>query len=97
MVSIDERLGVEALVAVIMNFDKEGISEYDELVVALDEVDFPRRQQKKMDLDLKNRDTSPAKPSIDEPLKLELKALLSYLWYVFLGQNSTLHVLILLI
>jgi len=34
-VSIEERLGVEALVVVIMNFDGEGIAENDELVSAI--------------------------------------------------------------
>uniref|UniRef100_M1E0U2 Integrase core domain containing protein n=1 Tax=Solanum tuberosum TaxID=4113 RepID=M1E0U2_SOLTU len=35
-VQIEERLGVEALAAVMMNFDSDGIEEYDELVAALD-------------------------------------------------------------
>ena len=35
-VQIEERLGVEALVAVIMNFESDGIEEYGSLVVALD-------------------------------------------------------------
>ena len=33
---MEERLGVEALVAVIMNFDNNGIEEYGSLVAALD-------------------------------------------------------------
>ena len=33
---IEERLGVEALAAVIMNFDSDCIEEYESLVVALD-------------------------------------------------------------
>jgi len=33
---IEERLGVEALAAVMMNFGSDGIEEYDELVAALD-------------------------------------------------------------
>jgi len=77
-----------------MNFDGDGIDEYDELVVALVGVNFSHRQPKKLDLDLKNRDTPPARPSVEEPLKLELKALPSHLRYVFLGQNSILPVII---
>lgn len=37
-VSIKERFGVDALAAVMMNFDSEGIDEYDELVVSLDRL-----------------------------------------------------------
>ena len=33
---IEERLGVEELAAVIMNFDSDCIEEYESLVVALD-------------------------------------------------------------
>uniref|UniRef100_M1B5N4 Integrase core domain containing protein n=1 Tax=Solanum tuberosum TaxID=4113 RepID=M1B5N4_SOLTU len=35
-VSIEERLGVDALAAVMMNFDGDGIEHYDELVAVLD-------------------------------------------------------------
>uniref|UniRef100_M1DZM0 Integrase core domain containing protein n=1 Tax=Solanum tuberosum TaxID=4113 RepID=M1DZM0_SOLTU len=35
-VQIEERLGVEALAAMMMNFNSDGIEEYDELVAALD-------------------------------------------------------------
>ncbi|KAK4722172.1 hypothetical protein R3W88_012405 [Solanum pinnatisectum] len=48
----------------------------------------------KLDLNFKNRETPPTKSSIDEPPKLELKALPSYLRYVFLGQNNILSVII---
>ncbi|WMV19054.1 hypothetical protein MTR67_012439 [Solanum verrucosum] len=63
-------------------------------VDALDEVIFFRRQPKKLDLDLKNRDFLPARPSAEEPPKFELKALPSHLRYVFLGQNSNLPIII---
>ncbi|KAK4724127.1 hypothetical protein R3W88_026906 [Solanum pinnatisectum] len=53
-VPIKERLGVEALAVVIVNFDGEKIEEYDELVVVLDGVECSRCIPKKMDLDLKN-------------------------------------------
>jgi len=60
------------------------------------EVNFPHHQPKDMalDLDLKNRDTLPAKPSIDKPVKFERKALPSHVRYVFLGKNIILHVII---
>lgn len=49
---------------------------------------------KKLNLYMKNRESPPAKPSIDGPLKLEQKILPSYLGYVLLGQNNTLSVTI---
>ena len=36
---IEERLGVEALAAMIMNFDNDCIEEYESLVAALDRGD----------------------------------------------------------
>ncbi|KAG5571626.1 hypothetical protein H5410_061392 [Solanum commersonii] len=42
----------------------------------------------------KNQDTLPAKPSIDEPEKFELKALPSHVRYEFLSKSSVLHVII---
>ncbi|XP_049373432.1 uncharacterized protein LOC125838412 [Solanum verrucosum] len=92
-VSIEERLGVDALALVIMNFDSDGIDDYDELVAALDRFEF-RFKAKWLELDMKNRDTPHTKLSVDELQKLELKVLLSHLRYVFLGQNSTLLVVI---
>ncbi|KAG5615068.1 hypothetical protein H5410_014892 [Solanum commersonii] len=35
-VQIEERLGIEALAAIMINFDSDGIEEYDELVATLD-------------------------------------------------------------
>ncbi|XP_049391543.1 uncharacterized protein LOC125855950 [Solanum stenotomum] len=43
---------------------------------------------------MKNQDSPPEKPFVDEPPKLELKALPSHLRYVFLGKDSTLPVII---
>ncbi|KAG5568878.1 hypothetical protein H5410_064106 [Solanum commersonii] len=77
-VSIEERLGVDALAAVMMNFEGDGIEDYDELVAALD----------------RNHDSPPAKPYVEEAPKLLLKALPSYLRYVFLGRDSTLPIII---
>ncbi len=92
-VQIEERLGVEALAAVIMNFDSDGIDEYDELVAALDRCEY-RSKPKKYELDMKNRESPPARPSIVEAPKLELKALPPHLRYVYLGKENTLPVII---
>ena len=43
---------------------------------------------------MKNRESPPAKPSIEEDRKLELKALPSHLMYKFLGNGDTLPVII---
>ncbi|KAK4729798.1 hypothetical protein R3W88_022786 [Solanum pinnatisectum] len=66
---------------------------YDELVAALDKFKFCSKS-KKLELDMKNRDSPPAKSSIEETLKLELKALPSHLRYVFLGRDGTLSVIV---
>ena len=90
---IEERLGVEALVAVIMNFDRDCIEEYKSLVAALDRGDV-RFKPKKFELDMKNRESPPAKPSIKEAPKLELKAPPPHLRYEFLGNGDTFRVII---
>ena len=79
---IEEREGVEALAAVIMNFDSDCIEEYESLVKAFYRGDV-RFKQKKYELDMKNRESPHAKPSIEEAQKLELKALPPYLRYEF--------------
>ena len=56
-----------------MNFDNDCIEEYESLVAALDRDDI-RFKPKKYELDMKNHESPPAKPSIEEALKLELKA-----------------------
>uniref|UniRef100_M1D846 Integrase core domain containing protein n=1 Tax=Solanum tuberosum TaxID=4113 RepID=M1D846_SOLTU len=92
-VQIEERLGVEALAAVKMNFESDGIEEYDELVAALDRCEY-RSKPKKLELDMKNRESPPARLSVEEAPKLELKDLPSHLRYVFLGRDETLTVII---
>ncbi|XP_015167823.1 uncharacterized protein [Solanum tuberosum] len=71
-VSIEERLGVDTLATVMMNFDSDGIEDYDELVAALDMFEL-RSKPKRLELDIKNRDSPPARPSVEEAPKLELK------------------------
>ncbi|KAK4737236.1 hypothetical protein R3W88_000933 [Solanum pinnatisectum] len=91
-VSIKTRLGIDALAAVMMNFDSDGIEDYDEIVAALDRFKFCSKP-KRLELDMKNRDSPPEKSSVDEPPKLELKALPPHLRYVFLGKDNTLPVI----
>ncbi|XP_049355216.1 uncharacterized protein LOC125819833 [Solanum verrucosum] len=55
-VSIEERLGVDVLATVMINFDSDGIDEYDELDVVLDRFEF-RFKPKRLELGIKNRDT----------------------------------------
>ena len=62
---IEERLGVEALAAVIMNFDSDYIEEYESLVAGPDRDDV-RFKLKKYELDTKNSESPTAKPSIEE-------------------------------
>ncbi|XP_015166987.1 uncharacterized protein [Solanum tuberosum] len=71
-VSIEERLGIDALAVVMMNFEGGGIDDFDELVAALDRLEF-RSKPKRLELDMKNRDSSPARLSVYEALKLDLK------------------------
>ena len=66
---IEEHLGVQALAAVIMNFDNDCIEEYESLVAALERGDV-RFKPKKYELDMKNCESQPVKPSIEEAPKL---------------------------
>ena len=45
-------------------------------------------------LELSNRDFKQSKPSCEEPPTLELKPLLAHLRYAFLGESTTLPVII---
>ena len=92
-VQIEERVCVEALAAVIINFDSDCIEEYESLVTALDRGDV-RFKSKKLELDMKHHESPPAKPSIDEAPKVEIKALPPHMRYVFLGKGDTLPVII---
>ena len=53
----------EALVAVIINFDSDGIEDYSSLVAALDLGDI-RLKPKKLEIDMKHRESPVAKNSI---------------------------------
>ena len=90
---IEERLGVEALAVVILNFNNDCIKEYGSLVVAIDRGDVWFKP-KIYELDMKNRVSPPAKTSIEENPKLELIALPPHLMYEFLGNGDTLPIII---
>ncbi|XP_049397296.1 uncharacterized protein LOC125861441 [Solanum stenotomum] len=93
-VPIEERMVVETLTAVLMNFDVDFLSNYIETVNALQGMGAHSYAPKKLDLDLKNRPSPPAKPSIEEAPVLELKQLPNHLRYVFLGTNNTLPMIL---
>ena len=76
-----------------MNFDNDCIKEYGLLVVALYRGDV-RFKPKKFELDMKNRESPPAKLSIEEAPKVELKTLPPHLRYEFLGNGDTFPVII---
>ena len=69
------------------------MSKYESLVAALDRGDV-RFKPIKFERDIKNRESPPAKPSIQEAPKLELKALPPHLRYEFLGKGDILPVII---
>ena len=62
-VSIEERLVIDALTAVMMNFEGDSIEDYDELIATLDRFEF-RSKQNKLKLYMKNRHSLLAKPSL---------------------------------
>ena len=93
-VPIEEKFVVETLAAVLMNFDNDGIEDYEEIVCALTGMGSYSYASKKLDLDLKNCPSPPVKPSIEEPPTLEMKELAGHLRYMFLGSRKTLPVII---
>lgn len=67
-----------------MNFYSDNIEKYDSLVDALEQNKY-HSKSKKLELDLKHRESSLVRPFIVEAPKFELKALPPHLRYVFLG------------
>lgn len=79
IVPIKVRLGVKAFSATILNFNSDDIDDYEEIVCTLYRNGSYSFAQKKLDLDLKNKFTPPARPSIEEPPVLEFNTpLLNY-------------------
>lgn len=92
--SLEKHLTVEPLAAVLLNFERENVEEYEETICALTGMGSYSYAPKKLDLNLKNRPSPPAKPSIEEPLVLKLKELPSHLRYAFLGSGNTLPIIV---
>ncbi|KAK4731435.1 hypothetical protein R3W88_024423 [Solanum pinnatisectum] len=69
----------EPLEAVLENYDESEVQGYDEVVAALSSLGEYSKTPLKLDIDLKYRENPPAKPSMEEPPKLELKVLPSHL------------------
>ena len=86
-------MGIESLAAIMMDFESDSIKDYDEWVAALERSEY-RSKLKRLELDITNRESLPARTSIDQSLRLELKALPPNLRYVFLGRDETLPVVI---
>ncbi|XP_070026430.1 uncharacterized protein [Nicotiana sylvestris] len=72
---MEEQCLGEALAAILVNFDGEDMEGYMESVNALEGLGSYTYALAKLSLDLENRATPPAKPSIIEPPQLELKPL----------------------
>ncbi|KAK4713802.1 hypothetical protein R3W88_019709 [Solanum pinnatisectum] len=84
---------VDFEVPIILGRPFLAIGHYDELVAAFDRLEF-RSKPKRLELDMKNRESPPARPFVKEAPKLDLKGLPSHLRYVFLGRDGTLPVII---
>nr|XP_009763451.1 PREDICTED: uncharacterized protein LOC104215362 [Nicotiana sylvestris] len=91
---MEEQCLGEALAAILVNFDGEDMDGYMESVNALEGLGSYTYTSAKLYLDLENRATPSAKPSIIEPPQLELKPLPPHLRYKFLGSNDTLPVIV---
>nr|XP_009798768.1 PREDICTED: uncharacterized protein LOC104244944 [Nicotiana sylvestris] len=76
---MEEQFLGEALVAILVNFDGEDMEGYMESVNALEGLGSYTYVPEKLSLDLENRATPPAKPSIIELPQLELKPLAPHL------------------
>lgn len=85
---------VKTLAEVMIKFNGDNIKDYDKIVTALAGMGPYSYSLKNLELDLKNRPTSIAKPSIEEPSVSELKVLLDHRCYAFLGENNILHSII---
>ncbi|XP_075085019.1 uncharacterized protein LOC142168257 [Nicotiana tabacum] len=87
-VKMEEECLGEALSDILVNFNGEDMEGFVETVNALEGIGSYSYAPKKLSLDLENIVTHPDKPSIFEPPELELKPLLPYLRYKFLGSNE---------
>ncbi|XP_019241872.1 PREDICTED: uncharacterized protein LOC109221896 [Nicotiana attenuata] len=91
---MEEQCLGEALAAILENFDGEDMEGYMESVNALEGLGSYTYAPAKLSLDLENRSTPPAKPSIIEPPQLELKPFPPHSRYKFFGSSDTLPVIV---
>ncbi|KAK4731502.1 hypothetical protein R3W88_024490 [Solanum pinnatisectum] len=63
----------EPLEAVLANYDEFEVQSYEEVVASLLGLGEYSKIPLKLDINLKNRESPPSKPSIEEPPKLDLK------------------------
>ena len=76
-----------------MTFASNGMEAYGVLVATLQQNEYGPKQ-KKLKLYMKHYESPSMKPSIQEALKLDLKALPPHLSYMFIERNDTLSVII---
>lgn len=92
----EEMFGMATFLPMIINSNSDGIDGYNEMVSELVYKGSYTYAPKKLDLDLKNKETlpPPTRPSIEETLVLELKALPFHLCYAFLRMKNSFSVII---
>lgn len=83
-ISIEDIFVAETLAATIMNVEGTDEQEYEDMVKAFVGMGSYPYAPKKLDFDLKNHATPPARPSIEQPPILELKALICHRCMPFL-------------
>ncbi|XP_047270400.1 uncharacterized protein LOC124899536 [Capsicum annuum] len=84
----------DPFVGALWNCERDKVEEYDEVVASLTWLGFHTKNPVKLYLDLKNYESLPAKPSILELPKVELKPLPPYLKYMLVGEGGTLSTII---
>nr|XP_016513457.1 PREDICTED: uncharacterized protein LOC107830425 [Nicotiana tabacum] len=90
-VTLNTKDPLEACLTNLEEMDGEGLAEW---VMGLEGQGFWKREPQFESLELEKRATPLAKPSVEEPPKLERKPLPAHLRYIFLGPDSTLPVII---
>ncbi|XP_070019610.1 uncharacterized protein [Nicotiana sylvestris] len=78
----------------LINLEEIDAGRLAKWVMALEGQGFWKREPQFESLEFEKRATPPAKLSVEEPPKLELKPLPAHLRYVFLGPDSTLPIII---
>uniref|UniRef100_M1DCK0 Integrase core domain containing protein n=1 Tax=Solanum tuberosum TaxID=4113 RepID=M1DCK0_SOLTU len=84
----------ESLATVLLNYDREEIYNYDDVVPAVAGSGYFQSNPKKLAINVKNKDSLPARTLVEETPRLELKSFPSHLRYIFLRGNNTLSVIV---